>query len=305
MSDYAAAVTPETKILLKVHASNYKIIGFTASASLAELAALARQQDLIVMEDLGSGALIDLARYGLPPEPTVAGAIKQGADVVAFSGDKLLGGPQCGILVGRRDLVARMAAHPLFRALRADKMTLAALEATLHLYEDEDTLRETLPVLRMLAQTPDELLKRARRLRTGLAKLPGLHVTLADGFSYSGGGTLPEERLPTKQVRVRPLSDPASISPRACAVAVRPDWDAGRRCVRAGCADSARCGSRRGRAGISGSVFAWRVNSRLANALSAFADAEGHGVPCPYYVREGGQWDNQPWLQPPGENCRP
>ena len=204
LADYAAAVTPETKILLKVHASNYRIIGFTSETSLAELATLARQKDLIVMEDLGSGALIDLTRYGLPPEPTVAGAIKKGADVVAFSGDKLLGGPQCGILVGRRDLVARMAAHPLFRALRADKMTLAALEATLLLYEDEDTLRETLPVLRMLAASPEELLKRARRLRSGLAKLPGLHVTVADGFGYSGGGTLPEERLPTKQVRVRP-----------------------------------------------------------------------------------------------------
>ena len=126
-----------------------------------------------------------------------------GADVVAFSGDKLLGGPQCGLLVGRRTIIARLASHPLFRALRADKMTLAALEATLSLYEDPETLTQTLPVLRMLSETSAQLTDRARRLRAALKKLPGLVVTITDGVSYSGGGTLPEERLPSRHVRVR------------------------------------------------------------------------------------------------------
>ncbi len=204
LSDYAQAVTPDTRVLLKVHASNYRIIGFTQETSLPELAPLARERDLLVMEDLGSGALLDLTRYGLPPEPTVAGALRSGADVVAFSGDKLLGGPQCGLLVGRREVIARLTAHPLFRALRADKMTLAALEATLSLYEDPDTLTAALPVLRMLAQSPAQLTDRARRLRAALKKVPGLTVTVTDGVSYSGGGTLPEERLPSRHVQVRP-----------------------------------------------------------------------------------------------------
>jgi L-seryl-tRNA(Ser) seleniumtransferase len=203
ISDYAAAITSETKVLLKVHPSNYRIVGFTAEASLAELAQLAAAHSLIVVEDLGSGALIDLIRYGLPHEPTCAEALRAGADVVAASGDKLLGGPQCGLLLGKAALISRMAAHPLQRALRADKMTLAALEATLRLYEDPDRLVHTLPVLRMLAQTPAELLARARRLRRGLAALPGLTVSIVEGVSYSGGGTLPEERLPSRHVRVQ------------------------------------------------------------------------------------------------------
>ncbi|MBV9850319.1 MAG: L-seryl-tRNA(Sec) selenium transferase, partial [Armatimonadetes bacterium] len=170
LSDYADVITPDTKVLLKVHASNYKIIGFTAEAALSDLARLGRERGLAVMQDLGSGALIDLTRYGLPHEPTAAEAIGSGADVVAFSGDKLLGGPQCGILAGRSDLIRRLAVHPLFRALRADKMTLAALEATLRLYEDPERLRDTLPVLHMLAQSPEELGRRARRLRGALAR---------------------------------------------------------------------------------------------------------------------------------------
>jgi L-seryl-tRNA(Ser) seleniumtransferase len=203
LSDYAQAITPDTKVLLKVHASNYRIIGFTEEASLADLSKLGREQNLIVLEDLGSGALVDLTQYGLPPEPTVMGAIKAGADVVAFSGDKLLGGPQCGLLVGRRASIAQMSSHPLYRALRADKMTLAALEATLSLYEDPERLPETLPVLRMLSQSPEILRQRARRLRTSLSKLSGLTATITDGVSYSGGGTLPEERLPSRHVQVR------------------------------------------------------------------------------------------------------
>lgn len=203
LADYENALTEQTKVILKVHASNYRIVGFHSEAPLEALAALGRAQGVPVMEDLGSGALTDLTRFGLPAEPTVAETIRQCADVVAFSGDKLLGGPQCGILVGREEQIARMGRHPLFRALRADKMTLAALEATLRLYEDETRLRESLPVLRMLTQTPAQLAGRARRLRRGLSQLPGLTVRVTDGVGYSGGGTLPESGLPSKHVGMR------------------------------------------------------------------------------------------------------
>jgi len=201
LSDYTQAITPQTKVLLKVHASNFQMTGFTGSVALVDLARLGRERGILVMEDLGSGALIDLSPYGLPPEPTAGASIKHGADIVACSGDKLLGGPQCGILLGKKDIVGQMAAHPLFRALRADKMTLAALEATLRLYDNPETLRQ-IPVLRMLLQTPGELARRARRLRIALAKVPGVTATVRDGVGYSGGGTLPEAALPSKVVGV-------------------------------------------------------------------------------------------------------
>jgi len=203
LDDYARAVTPETKVLLKVHASNYRIIGFTAEATLAELVALGRERGLLVINDLGSGALIDVTRFGLPYEPTVGETIKAGVDVATVSGDKLLGGPQCGILLGRADPIRRMAANPLFRALRADKLTLAALEATLRLYLDEARLTETVPVLHMLSRSKEELTRRARRLRNALAKLPGLETRVIDGEGYTGGGALPMVPLPTKLVQVR------------------------------------------------------------------------------------------------------
>ena len=203
IGDYAKAVTAETKVLLKVHASNYKIIGFTQEASVAELVTLGQEQRLLVMNDLGSGALVDVTRYGLPYEPTITETIKAGVDVAMVSGDKLLGGPQCGILLGKAAPIARMASHPLFRALRADKLTLAALEATLRLYEDEERLTETIPVLHMLSRSKDELTRRARRLRNALAKIPGLETRLADGVGYTGGGALPMVPLPTKLVQVR------------------------------------------------------------------------------------------------------
>ena len=202
LSDYANAITPDTKVLLKVHASNYKIIGFTSETSVAELAGLGKERGLMVMNDLGSGALVDVTRFGLPSEPTAGETLRAGADVVMVSGDKLLGGPQCGILLGKSEPIGRMAAHPLFRALRADKMTLAALEATLRLYLDEAHLAETVPVLGMLAQTKDALTRRARRLRNALSKLPGVTASLADGDGYTGGGALPAVPLPSKWVQV-------------------------------------------------------------------------------------------------------
>jgi L-seryl-tRNA(Ser) seleniumtransferase len=202
LSDYANAITPNTKVLLKVHASNYKIIGFTAETSVAELAHLGKERGLLVMNDLGSGALVDMTCFGLPYEPTVQETIKAGADIATVSGDKLLGGPQCGIILGKAEPIGRIAASPLFRALRADKMTLAALEATLRLYLNEARLTDVVPVLGMLAQTKDTLTKRARRLRNALAKLPGLTAFLADGVGYTGGGALPTVPLPTTLVQV-------------------------------------------------------------------------------------------------------
>ncbi len=204
LSDYANAVTADTKVLLKVHASNYKIIGFTSETSVAELSELGRERGLLTMNDLGSGALVDVTRFGLPSEPTVQETLKAGADVAMVSGDKLLGGPQCGIILGKAGPIGRMAASPLFRALRADKMTLAALEATLRLYLDEERLTQTVPVLHMLSQTKEQLTKRARRLRNALAKLPGLDAKLADGVGYTGGGALPTVPLPATLVQVKP-----------------------------------------------------------------------------------------------------
>lgn len=204
LSDYANVITADTKVLLKVHASNYKIIGFTSETSVAELSDLGRQRGLLTMNDLGSGALVDVTRFGLPYEPMVQETIKAGADIATVSGDKLLGGPQCGIILGKAQTIGRMAANPLFRALRADKMTLAALEATLRLYLDEERLTQSVPVLHMLSQTKGELIKRARRLRNALAKLPGLDVKLADGVGYTGGGALPTVPLPTTLVQVKP-----------------------------------------------------------------------------------------------------
>ena len=203
IGDYRRAVSADKKVLLKVHASNYRIIGFTEEASLPELVALGQEHGLLVMNDLGSGALVDVTRFGLPYEPTVTEMIKAGVDVAMVSGDKLLGGPQCGILLGKAAPISLMASHPLFRALRADKLTLAALEATLRLYGDEEHLTETVPVLHMLSRSKEELIRRARRLRNALAKLPGLETRLTDGVGYTGGGALPTVPLPTKLVQVR------------------------------------------------------------------------------------------------------
>ncbi len=209
LSDYAQAITADTKVLLKVHASNYKIIGFTTETSVAELAELGRERGLLTLNDLGSGALVDVTRFGLPHEPTVQETLKAGADVAMVSGDKLLGGPQCGIILGKSEPVKRMAASPLFRALRADKMTLAALEATLRLYLDEERLTQSVPVLHMLSLSKAALTKRARRLRNALAKLPGLEVSLAEGAGYTGGGALPMVPLPTMLVQVKPHTESA------------------------------------------------------------------------------------------------
>jgi L-seryl-tRNA(Ser) seleniumtransferase len=213
--DYASAIGPETALLLKVHPSNYRIVGFTAEVSLAELVELGHAHNLAVMEDLGAGALVDMSAYGLPREPIVAERIAAGAAIVTFSGDKLLGGPQAGVIVGRRELVERLKANPLRRALRCDKLTLAALEATLRLYLRSADLAEDLPTLRLLIRTPGELELIATRVREILAARLGnkFKLDVVDSTSEIGSGALPTEELKSQAVRVtHPELSPNAIA---------------------------------------------------------------------------------------------
>ncbi|MBI1987391.1 MAG: L-seryl-tRNA(Sec) selenium transferase [Nitrospinae bacterium] len=212
MEDYRAAITPETALLLKVHTSNFRVVGFTAEASREELVELGRQHQLPVMEDLGSGNFIDLARYGLAAEPTVQEVVRAGVDLVTFSGDKLLGGPQAGVILGRQDLIGRIKKNPLTRALRIDKLTLAALESTLRLYLDEEVAIQQIPTLRMLTASPQAVEKRCKALLRKTQRLNGrriaenrypLEVLILDEHSQAGGGSLPLELLPTKVLALR------------------------------------------------------------------------------------------------------
>jgi L-seryl-tRNA(Ser) seleniumtransferase len=202
IEDYAEAITPQTRVLLKVHQSNYRIIGFTEETPLKSLAELARGRDLVVMHDLGGGALLDPPGTGGEREPTVQDCLRAGADIVAFSGDKLMGGPQAGLLVGAEKAIAPLARHPLMRALRLDKMSLAALEATLRLYRDPETARRRIPALRMLAQPDAALRSRAHRLAQLLEGAVELEVEASQG--YAGGGALPEQRLASWSVVLAP-----------------------------------------------------------------------------------------------------
>ncbi len=203
--DYERAIGPETAMLLKVRPSNYRIMGFTSQVDKEELVGLAARHQVIVVEDLGSGALIDLERHGIGPEPTVQDSLASGVDVVTFSGDKLLGGPQAGLIVGRAELLRTLKENQLLRALRVDKFTLAALEATLQAYVREEA-EQALPVLRMLTATPAILQQRAVELRRLLTGRLGhaCAVDLRRGSSRVGGGALPMEELPTTLVELRP-----------------------------------------------------------------------------------------------------
>jgi L-seryl-tRNA(Ser) seleniumtransferase len=206
LQDYVAAISPRTALLMKVHASNYAIVGFTASVPAGQLAALAREHGLSMVEDLGSGTLIDLAQFGLAHEPTVGGAIEAGAHLVTFSGDKILGGPQAGLIVGRADLIRKLNRNPLKRALRIDKLRLAALEATLKLYLDPDRLPERLPTLRLLLRNAAELAPLAERVRAGLASIVGerFQVDAVACDSQIGSGALPLASLQSHGVALKP-----------------------------------------------------------------------------------------------------
>ena len=203
--DYENAIGEETAILLKVHTSNYRIVGFTGEVTSAELVELGRDHQLVVMEDLGSGLLTDLNSYGLCPEPTVTEVVGSGVDIVTFSGDKLLGGPQAGLIVGRKDLVRKIAKHPLARALRIDKLTLAALEATLRLYLQPHRAQSEIPVLAMLAADPQNRKERCEALCRRLQEYEvAAKVELVDDISRVGGGAMPLTELPDWAVAIWP-----------------------------------------------------------------------------------------------------
>lgn len=202
LADYENAVGEKTRLLMRVHPSNFKVTGFTDKPSLEELVALSQRTGIPLVEDLGSGCLVDLTEHGIT-EPTVRQSVEAGVGMVTFSGDKLLGGPQAGIIAGKRDLIARVRRHPLFRALRVDKLTIAALEATLGAY-----LRaawEEIPVMRMIRATPQELKRRAenfiRELRPELP-LDEVEIEIVDGASLAGGGSTPTQSLPSKVIRI-------------------------------------------------------------------------------------------------------
>ena len=200
--DYKTAITPRTKLLLKVHRSNFQVTGFTAEVTAGEVAALAREARVTSLYDLGSGLLLDLTPWGLRGEPTIMEALASGVDAVVFSGDKLLGGPQAGIILGTRAAIEACRGDPIARAVRSDKLTLAALEATLALYRDPETGRREIPVLRMLTEDGDQL----RRQAEALHKSVGKESDVIEGESEVGGGSFPGAKLKTWLLRLKPKS---------------------------------------------------------------------------------------------------
>ncbi len=208
LADYAGAICARTALVMKVHTSNYAVEGFTAAVEVPELARLADEKGLALVVDLGSGMLVPLERYGLPHEPTAAETLTQGADIVTFSGDKLLGGPQAGIIAGRADLIARIRRNPMKRAMRVDKMTIAALAAVLRLYADPERLAERLPALRLLARPVEDIEAVASRLRPvlagPLAEIAAVEIVSCQ--SQIGSGALPVDRLPSVALSIRPAA---------------------------------------------------------------------------------------------------
>lgn len=205
LSDYQKAISEDTGLLLKVHTSNFQIVGFTRAASLAELVELGERHHLPVMEDLGSGTFIDFSKYGLMKEPTVQESVAAGVDIVTFSGDKLLGGPQAGIIAGKTPIIDQIKQNPLTRALRIDKLTLAALESTLRAYRDESQAIKNIPTLQMLSASNKEIEEKAGELKSMIETASGNRIRpeIVSASSRAGGGSLPLLELPSKCVAVR------------------------------------------------------------------------------------------------------
>ncbi|HSQ89264.1 L-seryl-tRNA(Sec) selenium transferase [Romboutsia sp.] len=205
LKDYENAITEDTKVLMKVHTSNYRILGFTQNIEIDELSQLGKKHNIPVIEDLGSGVFIDLSKYGLSYEPTVLDSINQGADIVTFSGDKMLGGPQAGIIVGKKEYIEKMKKNQLTRALRVDKLTICALEATLRMYLDEEKAIKDIPTLRMLTYKIEELQEKADTLLNKIKVLNlDASIKIEDGFSQVGGGSMPLETIKTKVIAITP-----------------------------------------------------------------------------------------------------
>ena len=216
ISDYAGAITDQTAALMKVHTSNYKILGFTESVSIEELSKLGRSNDLIVIHDMGSGSLIDLEPFGLPGEPTASESLTQGADIVTFSGDKLIGGPQAGIIIGSRPVIDVLRNHPLARAVRVDKLVLAALEATLRHFVDPVDAVKNVPGIRMITMQCDELAPRVKKFKRRLVRLlPDYAIEMVNGVSKVGSGAFPIQELPSVLISIHPHNTSAETAARA------------------------------------------------------------------------------------------
>lgn len=214
LKDFRAAINERTALLMKVHTSNYKIEGFTKDVSVSDLAELATEFKLPMVMDLGSGNLVNFKRFGLPPEPTAADTLAMGADIITFSGDKLLGGPQSGLIAGRADLIKRIKGNPIKRALRLDKMTLAGLEEVLMLYRDPDRLEQSIPTLKFLTRSRDEVKNQAERLAPLVAQVLGdsFTVDVFDADSQVGSGSLPTESIPSAAIGIRSGADGEDIA---------------------------------------------------------------------------------------------
>lgn len=203
LHDYAQAINENTSLLLKIHTSNFRIVGFTEEVSIEELVTLGKKHQIPVMFDLGSGCLVDLKQYGLHDEPAVREIVAKGVDLTTFSGDKLLGGPQGGVIVGKKEYIERLQKNPMTRAMRIDKLTLAGFEATLMEYVDEEKAMKNIPTLRMLLQKPEEIRARANRIARKIrSRIGGLQIKVIQDVSRAGGGALPEVDLPTYAVAV-------------------------------------------------------------------------------------------------------
>lgn len=224
LKDYEQAITDNTGLLLKVHTSNFQILGFTSSVPVSDLSALGRSRGIPVMDDLGSGTFMDFSPYGMSREPTVQESLAAGSDIVTFSGDKLLGGPQAGIIVGRKSWIEAIRANPLTRALRIDKLTLAALEGTLRLYRDPREALLAIPTLRMLTLSENVCIRRAETLRDQLLalRLPGFDILVRPSTARAGGGSLPTENLPSRCVAIRSTTLSAAALERRLRAASPP-----------------------------------------------------------------------------------